>query len=157
MRVWDISFAHSSKYSWASRVAQVVKNLPVMQETQVWSLGQEYPMEKGMATHSNILPWRISRTEEPGRPQSMESQRVMTEWLTLSLSVNTSISQILVSKCHSPLKWLWAPWKNSWFQDWVRKRISWDWKIFCAKNKKILKEWYGYYKRMQGLFWNGSY
>ena len=50
----------------ASLVAQTVKNLPVMQETQVQSLGQEDPLEKRMATHSSILAWRIPWTEEPG-------------------------------------------------------------------------------------------
>ena len=48
-------------------MTQMVKNLPAIQETQVWSLGQEGPLEKGMATHSSILTWRIPRTEEPGR------------------------------------------------------------------------------------------
>ena len=48
----------------ASLVAQRVKNPPAMQETQVQSLGREDPLEKGMATHSSILPWRISWTEE---------------------------------------------------------------------------------------------
>ena len=57
-------------------VAQTVKNLPGMQETQVPSLGQEDPLEKGMATHSSILAWRIPWTEEPGRLQSMGLQRV---------------------------------------------------------------------------------
>ena len=59
-----------------SLVAQMVKNLPAMQDTRVPSLGQEDPMEKGMATHSSILAWRIPWTEEPGRLQSIESQRV---------------------------------------------------------------------------------
>ena len=54
----------------------MVKNLPEIQKTQVQSLGQEDPLEKGMATHSSILAWRISWTEEPGGPQSMGSQRV---------------------------------------------------------------------------------
>ena len=54
----------------------VVKNLPAMQETQVPSLGQEDPLEEGMATHSSILAWRIPQTEEPGRVQSMGSPRV---------------------------------------------------------------------------------
>jgi len=45
----------------------LVKNLPVMQETQIQSLGQEDPLEKGMATHSSILAWRIPRTQEPGK------------------------------------------------------------------------------------------
>ena len=61
---------------WTSLVAQMVKNLPIMQETQVRSLGWEDPLEKGMAIYSNILAWRILWTEEPGRPQSMGSQRV---------------------------------------------------------------------------------
>ena len=47
-----------------------------MQEAQVLSLGQEDPLEKGMATHSRILAWKMSWTEEPGRLESMESQRV---------------------------------------------------------------------------------
>ena len=55
------------KYSWAFLVAQMVKNLPVMQETWVRSLGWEDPLGKGMATHSSILTWRIPWTEEPGR------------------------------------------------------------------------------------------
>ena len=54
----------------------MVKNLPAMSETGVWSLGQEDPLEKGMATHSSILAWRIPRTEELGGLQPMGSQRV---------------------------------------------------------------------------------
>ena len=57
-------------------MAQMVKNLPVMLETQVQSLGWEDPLQKGMATHSSILAWRIPWTEEPGGLQSMGSQRV---------------------------------------------------------------------------------
>ena len=56
----------------ASLVAQMVKNLPAMQETQ--SMGQEDALEKGMATHSSILTWRITWTEEPGKLQSIGSQ-----------------------------------------------------------------------------------
>ena len=59
-----------------SFVAQMVKNLPAMQETQVPSLGWEDPLEKEMATHSSILAWRISWTEGPGGLKSMGSQRV---------------------------------------------------------------------------------
>ena len=66
----------SSSSSSASLVAQSVKNLPAVQETQVRSLGWEDPLEKEMATHSSILAWKISRTEEPGGLQSMGSQRV---------------------------------------------------------------------------------
>ena len=57
-------------------MAQLVKNLPVMQETWVRSLGWEDPLEKGIVTHSSILTWRIPWTEEPGRLWSMGSQRV---------------------------------------------------------------------------------
>ena len=51
-------------------MAQKVKRLPAMRETQVRSLGREDPLEKEMATHSSILAWKIPRTEEPGRLQS---------------------------------------------------------------------------------------
>ena len=57
-------------------MAQMVKNLPAMQETWVRSLGHEDPLEKGMAAHSSILSWRIPWTEEPGRLQSLGWQRV---------------------------------------------------------------------------------
>ena len=63
-------------------VAQSVKNLPAVQETQVRSLGWEDPLEKEMATHSSILAWKISWTEEPGGLQSMGSQRVGHDWAT---------------------------------------------------------------------------
>ena len=62
--------------SWASLVALLVKNPPAMQETQVRSLGWEDPLEKEMATHSSILAWKMPWKEEPGRLQSMGSQRV---------------------------------------------------------------------------------
>ena len=61
---------------WASLVAQMVKNLPAMQETLVQSLDQEDPLEKGMATPSSVIFWRILWTEKPGGLQSMGSQRV---------------------------------------------------------------------------------
>ena len=64
-------------------VAQTIKkSLPAVQETQVRSLGQEEPLEAGMATHSSILAWRISQTEEPGRLQPMGLQRVGHDWAT---------------------------------------------------------------------------
>ena len=62
--------------SWASLVAQLVKNPPVMQETWVHSLGWEDPLEEGMAIQSSILAWRIKLTEEPGGLQSKWLQRV---------------------------------------------------------------------------------
>ena len=67
---------------WVSLVAQLVKNPPVMQEIQIRSLGDEDPLEKKMATHSNILAWEIPWTEEHGGLQSMGSQRVRHDPVT---------------------------------------------------------------------------
>ena len=66
-------------FSWMTQVAHTVKSLPAMQETLVWALSQEDPLEKGMATHCNILVRRIPGTEEPGR---LQSQRVGHDWAT---------------------------------------------------------------------------
>ena len=60
----------------AYSVAQLVKNLPAMQETLVRSLGWEDPLKEGLSTHSSIFVWRKPQTESPGGLQSMESQRV---------------------------------------------------------------------------------
>ena len=84
---------------------QMVKNLPAMQETQVWCLGQEDPLEEGMATHSSILAWRIPWAEEPGGLQSMELQRVGHDWATSTL--NPFISAWLhaaLTNCTHPRK-----------------------------------------------------
>ena len=75
-------------------MAQMVENLLTVQETQVQSLGRKDPLEKGMATYSSILPWEIPWTEEPGRLQSMGSQRVgMTERLTLSVYPSWAVDE----------------------------------------------------------------
>ena len=63
-------------------MAQTKKNLPAVQENQVQSLGQEDPLEEGMATHSSILTWKIPWTEEPGRLWSMGLQRVRHDLVT---------------------------------------------------------------------------
>ena len=63
-------------------MAQMVKNLPAIGETWVQSLGWEDLLEEGMASHSSILAWRISRTEKPGGLQSMGLQRVGHNWMT---------------------------------------------------------------------------
>ena len=68
--------------TWTSLVAQMVKRLPTMQETQVWSLGREDPLEKEMAPHSSILAWKIPWTEDPVRLQSMGLQRIGHNWVT---------------------------------------------------------------------------
>ena len=69
-------------YIWASPVAHTVKHPPIMQETQVPSLGQEDSLKKDMATHSSTLAWEILWTGEPGRLQSMGLQRVRHNWAT---------------------------------------------------------------------------
>ena len=74
-------------------VAQTVKNLLVMQETWVWSLGWEDPLEKGTATYSSILAWRIPWTERPGGLRSVESQRVGPDWGTTATA--TTIKDLL--------------------------------------------------------------
>ena len=65
-----------------SLVAQMVKNLPATWEIWVWSLGQEDPLEKELATYSSVLAWRIPWTEEPGGLQSTGSQRIGYNWMT---------------------------------------------------------------------------
>ena len=86
--LWTAAFqtplSTSNKPYGAYLVAQMVKNLPEMWETQVQSLGQEGHLEKGMATHSSILAWRIPWTQESSGLQSIGLD--MTEQLTLSLS-----------------------------------------------------------------------
>ena len=77
LKNWSIVASH-----WASLVAQRVKRLPAMQETWVWSMGQEDPLEKEMAPHSSTLAWKIPWTEEPGRLRSMQLRRVGHDWAT---------------------------------------------------------------------------
>ena len=110
---------------WLPQVAQMLKRLPTMRETQVRSLGWEDSLEKEMATHSSILAFKISWTEEPGRLQPMGSQRVThnsTTWLSFLLfpkitvqflcaSVSTGVSASRASRW--PLYWnmgaSWSP------------------------------------------------
>ena len=95
----------------ASQVAQMVKNLSAMWETQVRSLGQEDPLEKGMATHSSILAWRIPWTEEPSRLQSKGSQRVGHDWVML-LYLKWIINKDLT--CGALVSVMWQPvWEGS--------------------------------------------
>ena len=68
--------------TFASLVAQTVKNLPAMQETRIQSLGQEDFLEKGMAIHSSILAWKTPQAEEPGKLQAMGLQRVAHDRVT---------------------------------------------------------------------------
>ena len=97
---------------WASLVAQTVKRLPTMRETRVQGdpgsiPGLEDPLEKEMATLSSILSWKIPWTEDPGRLQSMGSQRVRHDWATsLSLScVLSFVSFPVCFKCQMTVEW----------------------------------------------------
>ena len=73
----EVSFTYR-----ASEVAQAVKSLPAVRKTQVWSLGQEDPLEKEMATHSSILAWKIPWMEEPGRRQTVHRVTKSQTWLS---------------------------------------------------------------------------
>ena len=77
----------------ASLVAQMVKNLPAVQETWLWSLRQEASMEKGMATHSSILTWRIPWTEEADRLESVELQRIRHDWVSNVFTFSMSLKE----------------------------------------------------------------
>ena len=108
----------------ASLVAQLVKNPPEMQETLVQPLGQEDALEEGMATHSSILAWRIPRTEEPARLQSMLLQRVRHDWATKHTHTHTEclcraslVAQIVKNLPAMQETWFWSlgqedPWKK---------------------------------------------
>ena len=74
--IYIYTHIHTHIHIWASLVAHTVKSLPAIQETEVRSLDWEDALEKEMATHSSTIAWKIPWTEEPGRLQSMESQRV---------------------------------------------------------------------------------
>ena len=79
-------------------MALMIKNLPAVQEAQVQFLGQEDPLEKGMATHSSILAWEIPWTEEPGWLQSMGLQSDMTEQLSFHFSSNKGNLYLVLMK-----------------------------------------------------------
>ena len=99
-------------------VAQIVKSLLALQETWVWSLGREDPLEKGMATHSSILAWEIPRTEEPDRLHTVHEvtkSQTQLKWLSMH-----SRTYILITKISSMWwetilfcnhKFLGSPWK----------------------------------------------
>ena len=82
----------------ASLVTKMVKNLSAEQETKVRSLGQEDPLERGMATHSSILAWRTLWTEEPCELQSMGLQRVRHDWAINTQTKGTNIIVFFHSK-----------------------------------------------------------
>ena len=105
-KVFNVCFLYAFWHDMvASLVAQTVKHLPAMQETWVQSLGQKDPLEKEMAPHSSTLAWKIPRTEEPGRLQSMGSQRVRHDWATsLHFTSYKSIITLNVNGLNAPTK-----------------------------------------------------
>ena len=119
----------------ASLVTQMVKNLPVIQATWVPSLGWEDPLEKGTATHSNILAWRISWTEGPGRLQSMGLQRVGHDWGTFIHYLIFFFFKAVLMKFH----WMYT-------LQFVHLFISW-WVPFCPHLLVVLI----------GLLWTWEY
>ena len=125
-RTWLSDWTELKVYKWwfdihthgvrASLVAQTVKNLPAMRETQVWSLGLEDPLEKVMATHSSILPWKIQWTEDPGGLQSMGLQRAGHDWVTNIWRVE--MGKVMNMACMFPISW-----SVGWFTEWEWVKI----------------------------------
>ena len=119
-------------------VAQTVKNPPAMQATRVPSLlGWGHPLEEGVATRSSILALRIPWTEEPGRLQSLGSQRVRHDWATNTtqqcLSGSDWRESVLMALCAPDLvgntatqQWVETP-PCAWEQMWVEQAIAWFW------------------------------
>ena len=107
-------------------VAQMVKNLPAMQKTQAWSLGWENPLEKGMATHSSILAWRIPWTEEPGGLQFMRLQRGGHDWGTNTFTLRRASSH----QMEIQLRGLEGA-----VRDWGEKAAaSWEWGVLSKQS-----------------------
>ena len=90
LSIYIYIYTHTHTHrNWASLVAQIVKNLPAMQETQVRSLGWEDPLQKGMATHSSIPAWRSPWTEEPGELYSPWGHKESDTTEPLSIHTHT--------------------------------------------------------------------
>ena len=138
--VGKLMYLWNSNPDRSSLATQMVKKLPAMQETWVWSLGWEDSMEKGTATHSSILVWRISWTEEPGRLQSMGSQRYICMYIyilyiyILSHDYPSSLTSIVNTMAETNiLKRYWLEkrmpeledeWMCKWTSDeWMSKQI----------------------------------
>ena len=123
-RILRFSLSLSSLALWTSLVAQTVKRLPTVWETQVRSLDQEDPLEKELATHSSPLAWKIPWMEEGGRLQSMELQRVGHDWATsLSLTVFEFVSGL-----NDPS----LPWTPHYPLSHLRERGQWGADLFSA-------------------------
>ena len=119
---WNKHWGHSVDLAFwlrssvvSSLVAQMVKRLPTLQETRVWSLGWEDPLEKAMATHSSTLAWKIPWTEERGRLQSMGSLRLRHDWA----------SSLSLSLCHTST-WYVSKESNSREETFEKRKCEWE-------------------------------
>ena len=111
---WHGYFSYLPQRTRTSLVAQMVKHLSAMQETRVWALGWEDPLEKEMGVHSSILAWKIPWTAEPGRLPSMGSQRVGHDWAT-SLSTHQTPTYLRTFSLIVSSAWnLSLPFSYSW-------------------------------------------
>ena len=139
----------------ASLVAQTVRNPPAMQETRVQCLGWEDPLEKGMATHSCILAWRIPWTEEPGRLQSRRSQRAGHDWETKQSKLDLRLGTKPPSEpeCRSlriqTTAWLtlmpqelWADTLQNWDPTWGWKGLLTRqyWSLWCTVIHMLIRQ-----------------
>ena len=109
----------------------MVKSLPAMWETRVWPLGWEDPLEKGMVTHSSTLTWRIPWTEDPGRLQSMGSQRVEHDWPTNTFTFTPC--KILTGKIQNGFLWYWEDLCYLWILQsqfrWPKRGPKYPWHV----------------------------
>ena len=125
-------------YTLGSLVGEMVKNLPVMQETQVPSLGWEDPLEKGMATHSSAPVWRIPWTEEPSGFQYFRSQRVSHNWVTNIFTFLLTFHTLLPFFCLGKKE------RQRWELDYMFVFVciyTRNYERICKKNKKDYGVW----------------
>ena len=119
----------------SSLVAQMVKNPPAMQESQIPSLGQENPLEKRIAIHSMILTWRVLWTDEPGELQSMWSQRVGHNWATNTFHYDCKT--YFIASWAVYFLWLSVWWKSNFFIPGMKFQgvhFQWEFSIYsCYK------------------------
>ena len=112
----SLTVSYKAKHRLAFLVAQTVKIPPAVKETWVPSLGQEDPLEEGMATRSSILAWRIPWTEEPGGPQSIGLQRVGHDWVTKHRQprIGLPYCPVFMVQLFAQMSWKLNPYIKNW-------------------------------------------
>ena len=127
-------FSKDMLYMWASLVAQRLKHLPPMRETQVQSLGWEDPLEKEMVTHSSIPAWRIPWMEKPGSLQSTGSQRVRHDWvISLHFTVST-VSPSISHEMMGPDAMIFVFWMLNFKPTFSLSSFTFIKKLFCSSS-----------------------